>query len=192
MSSAAAHMEMTMDEFLEWELRQSLRWEFNGYAPQGMVGGTSRHNRIVSALGSALRDALRGRCIVYAETMKLRLGHSWRYPDIMVVCSPVADDAVFVSDPSVVIEVLSSGSARNDRLTKNEEYRLHPSIRRYILIEQEVQAAEIYVRDGEAWQRRTAENEDLLEMPEIGVTIPLSAAYAGLDVPRYEHQPDSA
>lgn len=192
MSSARTHRPMSMDEFLDWELRQPDRWEFDGFEPQAMVGATSRHHRIVAALSGALRDALRGRCLVYSETMKFRLAHAYRYPDVMIVCSPVPDDAVSVADPSVVIEVLSPGTARKDRIAKNEEYRLHPSIGHYVLIEQDVQAAEIYSREGGFWLRRTAANDDPLEFPGIGISIPLSAAYAGLDVPRYEPDPDPA
>jgi Uma2 family endonuclease len=173
---------MSIEEFLAWENCQEKRWEFDGFEPRAMVGGSSRHNRIVGALEFALRQRLADRCIVYRETMRLRLEHTARYPDLMVVCTPVADDAQEVADPVVVIEVLSPTTARTDRIEKNREYEAAPSIRRYILLEQDTIAAEVYVREDRRWVRSTVTGEGILVMPEISVELPLAEAYAGLEL----------
>ncbi len=185
MDVAVRRPRMSMDEFLVWESQQEGRWEFDGFEPCAMVGANSRHHRIIAAVAAALRELRGGRCLVYTETMKLKLGRTWPYPDLMVVCSEVADEAPFVSDPIVVIEVLSASTARDDRIFKNREYEEVASIQRYVVLEQEVQAAEIYSRDGGHWVRSTVVNDGNLMMPEIGVQIPLTDAYAGLGVPPY-------
>lgn len=173
---------MSVEEFLAWENRQEERWEFDGFEPRAMVGGTSAHNVIIGNLSFGLRQRLQGQCRVYTEGIKLRLAETIRYPDVMVVCTPVANDALCVTDPVVVMEVLSSTTARIDRIEKNREYEAAPSIRRYILLEQDAIAAEVYTREDQHWLRSTLTGDDILAMPEIGVELPLAEAYAGLEL----------
>jgi len=51
---------MTMDEFVDWENRQELRYEFDGFAAVAMTGGTQEHSLIQANLIAALRVRLRG------------------------------------------------------------------------------------------------------------------------------------
>ena len=165
MNVALRNPVMSLEEFLAWERRQDERWEFDGYEPQAMVGGTSAHNKIVGALEFALRQRLKSPCHVYHENMRLRLAHTMRYPDLMVVCTPVPNEATELTDPTVVIEVLSTSTFRTDRIAKNREYEAAPSIRRYILLEQDAIAAEVYVREGDRWVRSTVTGDGILAMP---------------------------
>ncbi|HJS84207.1 MAG TPA: Uma2 family endonuclease [Acetobacteraceae bacterium] len=185
MNVAVRRPQMSMDEFLAWEIQQEGRWEFDGFEPRAMVGASVGHHRIVSTFATALRDRLQGRCLVVTETVKLRLNPTVRYPDVMVICSEIPNDATSVGDPLVVAEVLSNSTARDDRIVKNREYEGNPSIQRYIVLEQDVMAAEVYSRIDGRWVRSTVVNDDILDMPEIGISLPLSAAYVGLDVPPY-------
>lgn len=147
-----------------------------------MVGGSSLHNQIIGALELGLRQRLAGRCRVYRETIRLRLEHTARYPDLMVICTPVPNDAREITDPVVVIEVLSSTAARTDRIEKNREYEAAPSICRYILLERDAVAAEVYVREERRWVRSTVTGDGILGMPEISVELPFAEAYAGLEL----------
>ena len=181
MNVALRHPGMTVADFLDWENRQEERWEFDGFAPVAMVGASPRHNQIAGNLEFALRQRLRSPCVVYRETVRLRLAASLRYPDLMVVCGPIAPDAREITDPTVVFEVLSPGTFRTDRIEKNREYAATASIQRYVLLEQDMIAAEIYAREAGRWVRATLTGEEVLAMPEIGVEFPLSEAYAGLE-----------
>ena len=180
MNIALRRPRMSVEEFLAWENRQEERWEFDGFEPCAMVGGTVAHNVVVGNLAFGLRQRLQGRCRVYTESIKLRLADSVRYPDVMVVCTPAANDALYVTDPVVIMEVLSSTTARIDRIEKNREYQAAPSILRYILLEQDSIAAEVYAREDQRWLRSTVTGDGILVMPEIGVELPLAEAYAGL------------
>jgi hypothetical protein len=51
---------MTLAEFLAWEERQELRYEFGGLQPVAMTGGTSGHDRITFNLRKALDVRLAG------------------------------------------------------------------------------------------------------------------------------------
>jgi Uma2 family endonuclease len=173
---------MSLEEFLAWEGQQEDRWEFDGFGPVAMVGGTSAHNLIAGAMEFALRPRVKSPCRVYRETMRLRLAHTLRYPDLMVVCTPVPNGATEVTDPIVVIEVQSPTTLRTDRIEKNREYEATPGVIRYILLEQDAIAAEVYAREAGRWVRSTVTGDGVLAMPEIGVALPLAEAYADLEL----------
>jgi Putative restriction endonuclease len=64
---------MTAEEFLPWEEGQELRWEFDGFAPVAMTGGTAGHSAIQRNLNMALGARLRGSpCQVYTSDLKIR------------------------------------------------------------------------------------------------------------------------
>ena len=182
MNVALRRPEMTVEDFLDWENRQEDRWEFDGFGPVAMVGASLRHNQIAGNLEFALRRRLRPPCVVYRETVRLRLAASLRYPDLMVVCSGVPQRTTEIVDPLVVFEVLSPNTARTDRIEKNREYAAHPSILRYVLLEQEAIAAEVYARENGRWVRSTVIGDGPLAMPELGIELPLAEAYAGLEL----------
>jgi Uma2 family endonuclease len=174
---------MTLAEFLAWEERQPLRYEFNGVAPVAMVGGTFGHSVIQRNLAIAVGGRLRGKaCGFHGSDLKLQVADgSIRYPDGMVVCSPVDRAATLVRDPVVVFEVLSPSTARVDRIVKAREYQATPSVRRYVMLEQDGVGATVYARAGETWTHEILVAGAMLALPEIGVELPLSELYEGLD-----------
>ena len=174
---------MTLADFLAWEERQELRWEFDGIAPVAMNGGTFAHETIGGTLRALLREQLRGKpCRVSGPTLKIEVAGRIRYPDAFVSCTPVPRDATVVKDPVVVFEVLSPGTARTDRVRKLREYRATPSIQRYVILEQDGIVAWDMVRRGEDWIVRGLEVGDTLSMPEIEAAIPLADIYADVEV----------
>jgi Uma2 family endonuclease len=173
---------MTVEAFLDWEERQELRYEFDGMAPRAMVGGTAAHAGIQANLLVALGTRLRGNpCRPFGSELKLRLAHSVRYPDAMVICTPVAPRATWVTDPTVVFEILSESTAHQDMVVKNAEYEATPSIQRYVIIEQTHKGALVFARKGGEWVGTALAGDDaVLCMPEIGIEIPLSELYEGV------------
>ncbi len=181
--SASRQQPMTLEAFLSWERRQELRYEFEGIRPIAMTGGTMAHSVIATNLVRALEDRLRGTaCRAFRGDLKIIAAGKLRYPDAIVTCSPVPQDADIVPDPVVVFEVLSASTARTDRITKNEEYRATPSIRRYVMLEQAAVAATVFVRVGEDWVGHIVTGATDPMLPEIGISVPLAELYAGLDL----------
>ena len=179
----AVRKPMTLAEFLEWEERQPLRYEFDGVGPVAMTGGTAGHARHTGATWP-LRSgrALRGQtCRFYGSDLKFQVaeGHV-RYPDGMVVCSPVSRSATVVYDPVVVFEVLSPSTAGNDRIAKAREYQATPSVQRYVMFEQDGVSATVYARSGETWTHEILIADSMLSLPEIGVSLPLAELYEGI------------
>jgi len=174
----------TVDEFLAWEERQELRYEFDGIRPVAMAGGTLNHNLIAGNVYAGLRDRLRGGpCRVFAETVKIEVAGRIRYPDVVVSCSPVTGTATVLPDPVIVFEVLSEGTYRTDWYDKNGEYRDTPSIVRYVMLEQETLHATMFSREGERWVGTLLDADAVIEIPEIGVVLKLADAYEGVEFP---------
>jgi len=174
---------MTLEAFLAWERRQELRYEFDGIGPVAMTGGTMAHSVIATNLVRALEDRLRGTpCRAFRGDLKIIAAGKMRYPDAIVTCSPMPQDADIVPDPVVVFEVLSASTARTDRITRNEEYRATPSIRRYVMLEQAAIAATVFARAGEDWIGHVVTGAIDLNLPEIGISVPLTELYTGLDL----------
>lgn len=180
--NVALRMPTSVEAFLAWEERQELRYEFDGVRAIAMVGASWAHGQIVLNIAFALRDRLRKDCRVAVHDTKLRVAHGVRYPDVMVVCSPVANDATFVTDPVLVIEVLSDGTSRTDRLVKSQEYRDVPSLARYLIVEQSGIGATLFARPD--WRGQPLTGADtLIALPEIGAELRLGDCYAGIDFP---------
>ncbi len=173
---------MTLAEFLEWEERQPLRYEFDGIGPVAMTGGTYGHSTIQGNLATAVGGRLRGkRCRFHGSHLKFQVaeGHV-RYPDGMVLCSPIDRTATVVYDPVVVFEVLSPSTARDDRIVKAREYQATPSVQRYVMLEQDGVSATVYARSGETWTHEILIADSILSLPEIDVELPLAELYDGV------------
>ena len=181
--NVALRQRMSLAEFLVWEERQELRYEFDGFQPCAMVGGTAAHAVVQRNLIAALASRLRGKpCQPFGSELKIEVAGSIRYPDAFVVCSPVAPKATVVSHPVVTFEILSESTARVDHVTKNAEYRATASVQRYVMLEQDSQAATVFGRENDRWVGSLLTGDAVLAMPEIGIEVPLAELYEGLDL----------
>jgi Uma2 family endonuclease len=192
--SLAQRKPMMLAEFLEWEERQPLRYEFDGIGPVAMTGGTVGHSIIQGNLAIAVGGRLRGDpCRFYGGDLKFQVaeGHV-RYPDGMVLCSPVDRTATVVQDPVVVFEVLSSSTTRSDRIVKAREYQATPSVQRYVMLEQDGVNATVYARSGGTWTHEILVADSILSLPEIGVELPLAELYEGIvfEADEDDHSPE--
>jgi Uma2 family endonuclease len=180
--SLALRKPMTLAEFLEWEERQPMRYEFDGIGHAAVTGGTYGHSAIQRNLAIAVGGRLRGKpCQFHGSDLKFQVaeGHV-RYPDGMVLCSPVDRTASVVYDPVIVFEVLSAPTTHNDRIVKAREYQATPSVQRYVMLEQDGVSATVYARSGEIWTHEILVADSVLSLPEIGVELALAELYEGI------------
>ncbi len=174
---------MTPEEFLVWEAKQELKWEFDGFEPVAMVGVTLGHSTIQGNIITALNSRLRGKpCRPYGPEVKVEISPKYRYPDAFVSCTPLPRNATVVADPVVVFEVLSESTARTDKTTKLTEYCSLPSVQRYVMLEQDQVFATVVSRTAAGWGLETLGADGVLAMPEIGVEVPMAELYEGLDL----------
>ena len=178
----ALRRRMTVEEFLAWDEGQEERWEFDGFAPVAMTGGTRAHSLITTNIIRAVGNHLEGTpCFVYNGDLKVRVAESIRYPDAFVACGAAENKATVSDDPVVVFEVLPPSTSSTDQIVKSYEYSATASIKRYIMVAQDRIAAKIEERRGNEWiSTATVDPGKVLDMPEIGLSVPLIEFYKGV------------
>jgi len=175
---------MTLRQFPAWEERKELRYEFDGFQPVAMTGGTIGHDRITFNLRKALEVRLAsGPCQPHGPNVKIIADGKVRYPDVIVARAPVSAKATVVDNPVVVFEVLSDGTVNTDLIDKNLEYRATPSVHRYVIVQQTHVAAIVFARQGDMWPSEIVAGDGAhLSIPEIGIDVPLAELYAGIEL----------
>jgi Uma2 family endonuclease len=174
---------MRLEEFLRWEERQDRRFEFDGFQPAAMTGGTRAHAFIQRNLAISVGGRLRSKSCQFAGSdLKVEVDGSIRYPDGFVVCTPGPLRSTVVRDPVVIFEVLNESTSTTDRITKNREYAATPSVQRYVMLEQDRIAATVFARAGQDWVGHILLDDAVLAMPEIGIEVPLAELYDGIDL----------
>jgi Uma2 family endonuclease len=174
---------MTREQFLAWEEKQPLRYEFDGFQPVAMTGGTAAHAGIQRNLAIAIGGRLRaGPCRFYGSDLKIETANGFRYPDGFVVCSPVARNSTVVRDPVVIFEVLSESTAGIDLVTKNQEYSASQSVQRYVVLTQDAVGGTMFERGATDWVGHLLGADSVLRMPAIGIELPLAELYDGVDI----------
>ena len=107
-----------------------------------MAGGTPNHNRIILNFGGALNFALRGQAYqVFTSDLRLWIPQVrlYTYPDVMVVSGQLQfaeGRRDTITNPIIIVEVLSESTANYDRGDKFRLYRTIPTLQEYILISQ--------------------------------------------------------
>lgn len=180
--NVALRKPMSVAEFLAWETRQELRFEFDGFAPVAMTGGTIAHDLITFNVRKALDARLGGKpCTPHGPNVKIVTAGKVRYPDALVTCMPIDPNASTVDSPVVVFEVVSEDTARTDRIVKLREYQATPSIQRYVILEQKSVGVSVFTRRDSDWIATALTEGDTLQMPEIDVEISIEEFYASLN-----------
>ncbi len=150
------------EDFLEWEETQENKHEFIQGEIFAMGGARRDHVVVAGNTFALLKHHLKGKpCQVYISDMKLRVEQvdAFFYPDIMVSYDEKDRKAEqFLSNPSLIIEVLSDSTEAFDRGEKFAAYRQIQSLKEYILIDIKTRRIDYF--------RRTEENDWLLHVSE--------------------------
>jgi len=175
----------TQEEFFAWAANQEGRFEFDGFQPVAMTGGTAGHAVITGNVHAALRTRLRGSGCrpLGPDAGVATVGTAIRYPDAPVTCSSFDREAMTIPGVVVVFEVLSPKTSRTDRIIKVREYAAVPSIRRYVIVESTGIGLTVIERErpDETWRLTTLAGDEMLRMPEIGIEIPVVEFYEDMD-----------
>ena len=180
---AAPSQKMTLADFLTWEEHQTERHEFFRGEAFAMVGGTARHNRVILNLASRIGDHLDGTaCQVFAENMKVQIPDGVLYPDVVVTCGKAeAGDEQTVTDPKLIIEVLSPSTKGYDKRDKFILYRSLASLREYALIEPAKRQVEVFTwAEGGSWTLTDQTAADVLTLASIECTLDMALVFKGL------------
>jgi len=180
MSTATIVNRLAPAEYLEQERDAEQRHEYLDGELVAMTGGSRRHNlmatRVARLLGNHLES---GPCRVYQSDMKVRVERANRfyYPDVMVCCEALAEDAddYFETAPTLIVEVLSPGTASTDDGEKRINLQALPSLLEYLLLDPDRGHAVLYRRGGAFWTRTSLTPEDRIELASVRLEMALSA-----------------
>jgi len=174
----------TEDEYLALEDAARHKSEWLGGEIRAMAGASESHNLVAANTVAALNRALVPQgCRVYGSDMKVHTGSGANvYPDASVVCGPRAfykGRTSIITNPLIIVEVLSPSTQDADRGEKWTEYQSVPSLQEYLLLSQDRPEAWLYTRDGDGWRFQPVRGlEASLLLPSVGVTLALSDLYA--------------
>jgi len=108
----------------------------------------------------------------------------YAYPDIVVVCGPNqyhSDVSDTITNPMLIVEVLSPGTAAFDRGDKFALYRHSPAFREYVMIDSEKIRAEVYRKHEQGYWFLASEADkptETIELASISLSLPMTTAYA--------------
>ena len=177
-------------EYLAAERKAAEKSEYINGRVYAMAGASRVHNLIALNTASELRTQLRGRpCETYASDMRVKVERTgmYTYPDVVGLCEePRFEDAEVdtLLNPTVIIEVLSPSTERDDRGEKFAHYRRLESLREYILIAQDIRRTEHYRREGDSWVLTEVSGPDAtLVIASLSCTLRLSDIYDRVEFP---------
>jgi Uma2 family endonuclease len=170
------------EDYLDWEAGQPDKHEFVRGETFAMTGARRAHVTVSLNLASAFKNHLRGTpCRAYMADMKLRVeaADAVFYPDVMVTCD-LRDHAadLFLSQPVLVVEVLSESTAAYDRGDKFAEYRKLASLQEYAVVDIDARRVECFRRNPENhWVLYDFADGRDCQFASIGLTMPLAAVF---------------
>jgi Uma2 family endonuclease len=174
---------LTFEDYLAFEETATDKHEFVEGQLFMMAGSSDKHNRIAFLLAGRLEQAAHSLGYrVFLLDIKVRTPNDvGYYPDVLVVCDDTDDHPVVKHKPCLIIEVLSDRTEATDRGEKLNNYRLIPSLQAYVLINQNVNRAEVYRRatDG-TWRYEVYEDNDVLSLSCVGLEIEVASIYQNL------------
>jgi len=191
--SAAPQPRLSFEDWLAIERTATdQRSEYVAGEVFAMAGGTEEHNLIVANVVRELGNQFKGRpCRVYPIDMKLHIASDdvATYPDVMVICGErqfYDDRRDLVTNPSLIVEVLSDSTEAYDRGDKFRHYRNLQSLQAYLLLSQYRVQAELFLRQPDGtWSLSTYQDpSDSIPLRDVEADLSLAEVYDKVELSR--------
>ena len=173
------------------------KFEYHDGRMFAMAGVSLAHGRIQINLTRRVAEALsESPCNAYPSSVRIVIEpvEMATYPDLSIVCGPERQAKAFghsITNPTVLFEVFSASTERNDRGDKFGRYRRLVSLREYVLISEYEVAVDLFRADSGRWVLDPLRGEDaVLSLISAGVEIPLRDIYRGVrfeDAEEWQH-----
>ncbi len=175
----------TVEEYLDLEDSAEARSEYDNGRIIEMTGGTTDHNRISLNASIALSLGLKGQAYdVFMADVKLWIlkFNKATYPDVMVVAQQpeyYLNRKTTITNPQIIIEVLSDSTRAYDWNEKLKMYRSIPTVQEYILIDQYKPEIEQFHRVGQKqWSIHSYDEQDTeVALKSIDLNISIADIY---------------
>ena len=158
-----------------------------------MSGGTFEHSRICANVIRELGNRLAGKpCGVQDSNLRIRVPRTtlYTYPDASVLCGdpqfdPLDTGRQTLTNPTLIVEVLSPPTESWDRGGKFDNYRLINSLQEYVLVRSDSARVESFLRQPDGrWMFGVAVGmEATAQLSSIQVDLPLAEVYRGVELP---------
>ncbi len=186
MGLPARHTAMTADEFLAWEATQTERHDFVNGEVFAMAGAEDRHVTVCGNFYMALRQHLAGTpCRTFMADMKVlcEASGSFFYPDVVVTCSATdRADRLVKREPTLIVEVLSPGTAAYDRGEKFAHYRRIPALKELALVDLESRRTDVFRRRADGlWVLHPFDAGADVGLASVNLEITSAALFAEVD-----------
>lgn len=182
----------TLEEYLELDHASEEKIEFWDGHIFTLAGASANHNRIQSNALFYLRLKLRGRrCEVFPSDMRVGVPAypPYRYPDLSALCGQTMIETLgkqdILTNPQLIIEVLSDSTADFDRGYKFTYYKSIASFTEYILIAQDRPHVTQFIKQEENnWLNREFNSiDDKFRLASLDCELELSELYEGVEFP---------
>ncbi len=177
---------MTVEDYLEWELKQERKHEYIDGVVIEMPGVSNKHSLITTNLIYLFVAALdRSRYTMHTSELRLQVSSTrYVYPDLTLVrgTSDFADPSEYnLMNPVFVVEVTSPSSEDRDRLEKLGHYYDVPTIEAYLIVDQRRVCVELYTRGDSGWRRQIyTELNDVISLAMLDCELSLDQVYLGI------------
>ena len=189
--TALPNRKYSLEEYLEIERNSEEKFEYWDGNVWSMAGASPEHERVVSNMIFHLRTILERRCSVFGSNLKVKVPaySPYRYPDLSVYCGQGIYESVdgldVLTNPQMLIEVLSPSTEGFDRGDKFTYYKSISSFTEYLLIAVNRPHVTQFIKRSESeWLQREATGlEGRLFLETFGVEILLSEIYLDVEFP---------
>ncbi len=176
-------MHYTRAEYLALERSSNVKHEYLDGQIYAMAGGSPERAALAATVIGLLFPQLRsGRCRALDADLRVRTPTGLStYPDVTIVCGPRTpdpEDPQAITNPTLLVEVLSPSTEEYDRGDKFEHYRRLSSLRTYVLVSSRDRAVEVWAKGaGDTWTRTVARDGEVAELPSIEARLDVHELY---------------
>jgi Uma2 family endonuclease len=196
--STAPHRRLTEAEYLAIERQAQTKSEFYDGEMFSMAGAKRNHNLIAGNIYREISEQLRkGSCEAYVGDMRVKVAKTglYTYPDIVVACGEpkfLDDEDDTLLNPTVLMEVLSESTANYVRTLKSRFYRTLPSLKQYVIVDQNTPLIEVYTRlpDSEWNFKEAIKLSQTIPLKSINCKLSLAAVYEKVKFPKQTAGPN--
>lgn len=168
---------ITAEEYLAGERISEVKHELIGGQVYAMAGASINHQRICGNIAREFGNHLKGSsCEALSSDTLVNVGEAFFYPDVMVVCDFDQSEPYYTQSPVILVEVLSKSTRRKDLTTKRLAYINIPTLKEYVLIEQDFVNIEV-LRKSSDWQGRHYVLGDQVHFESIDLTLSVAEIY---------------
>ena len=150
-------------------------------------GGTNNHSLIkVNILGTLFARLYNSECSVRNSDMRIKISDTrYVFPDLSAVCGEpqLENDNTSLFNPVMTVEVTSPASYFIDRAEKLSLYSSIPSMRDYIIVDQDQVDVELHSKTADGWLRQIyTDLDDVIRLEALDCSLPLAEVYRDIDL----------